>query len=152
CFICEGPNCARDYPKRGKLNAVVAQSESGVTPNSDVPTRVAPLQLVNTLRVVPPSGLLYVHMLVHGQQVFAMFDTGATHSFLAKRMVSRLGLKVDKHARRIKAVNSKAQAVASMVHSVQISTGDWVGKIDFMVVPLDDFDLILVMSSLYPRK
>ncbi|GAV79043.1 LOW QUALITY PROTEIN: gag-asp_proteas domain-containing protein, partial [Cephalotus follicularis] len=131
CFICEGPHHARDCPRRGALNAMMAQGEHGV----------APLQLINALRAVPPSGLLFVNLKVQGQQVSAMVDTGATHSFLAERMVT-LGLRVDKHGSRIKAVNS-AQAVAGMAHGVQITMGEWAGKIDLMVVPLDDFDLIL---------
>ncbi|GAV76794.1 gag-asp_proteas domain-containing protein [Cephalotus follicularis] len=122
---------------------MVAQSDSGGTTDSESPTRVAPLQLINALRTVPQSGLLYVHMMVQGMQVLAMVDTGATHSFLAERMVTRLSLRVDKHTSRIKAVNSQAQAVAGMAHGVQISIGDWAGKIDLMVVPLHDFDLIL---------
>ncbi|GAV69863.1 gag-asp_proteas domain-containing protein [Cephalotus follicularis] len=106
CFICEAPHSARDYPRRGALNAVMAQNENGVNANSEAPTRVAPLQLINALRTMPPSGLLYVNMMVQGHQVSAMVDTGATHSFLAERMVNRLSLRVDKHGSRIKAVNS----------------------------------------------
>ncbi|GAV60107.1 gag-asp_proteas domain-containing protein [Cephalotus follicularis] len=121
----------------------MAQGENGGDADSVAPTRVTPLQLINALRAVPPSCLLYVNMRVQGQQVSAMVDTGATHSFLAKRMVNQLSLKVDKHDSRIKAVNSQAQAVAGMAHVVQIAMGEWAGKIDLMVVPLDDFDLIL---------
>ncbi|GAV58890.1 gag-asp_proteas domain-containing protein [Cephalotus follicularis] len=143
CFICEGPHRARDCPRRGALNAMMAQGENGVNADSEAPTRVSPLQLINALRAVPPSGLLYVNLRVQGQQVSAMVDTGATHSFLAERMVTQLGLRVDKHGSRIKTVNSQAQAVVGMAHGVQIAMGEWAGKIDLMVVPLDDFDLIL---------
>ncbi|GAV90375.1 gag-asp_proteas domain-containing protein [Cephalotus follicularis] len=143
CFICEGPHRARDCPMRGALNAMMVQGEHGGNTDSEAPTRVAPLKLINALRAVPPSCLLYVNLKVQGQQVLAMVDTGATHSFLADRMVTQLGLRVDKHGSRIKAVNSQAQAVAGMAHGVQITMGEWVGKIDLMVVPLDDFDLIL---------
>ncbi|GAV59676.1 gag-asp_proteas domain-containing protein [Cephalotus follicularis] len=143
CFICEGLHHARDYPKQGKLNVVVAQSESGGTIDSEAPTRVAPLQLINALRTVPPSDLLYVLMMVQGHQVSAMVDTGATHSFLVERMVDRLSLRVDKHTSQIKAVNSQAQVVAGMAHGLFISMGSWEGKINLMVVPLEFFDLIL---------
>ncbi|GAV83657.1 gag-asp_proteas domain-containing protein [Cephalotus follicularis] len=98
---------------------------------------------MNTLRTIPPSSLLYVNMKVEGQQVSAMVDPSATHSFLAERMVNRLSFRVDKHDSRIKAVNSQSQVVAGMAHGVQIAMGVWAGKIDLMVVPLDNFDLIL---------
>ncbi|GAV78384.1 hypothetical protein CFOL_v3_21852 [Cephalotus follicularis] len=66
CFICEGPHRARDCPRRGALNAMIAQGENGGNAYSEAPTRVAPLQLINALRAVPPSGLLYVNTSVQG--------------------------------------------------------------------------------------
>ncbi|GAV66871.1 Asp_protease_2 domain-containing protein [Cephalotus follicularis] len=86
---------------------------------------------------------MYVCLMIKGQQVAAIVDTGVTHSSLAERIVHRLDLKVDKHTSRIKAVNSQAQVVTVMAQSIKISMGDWEGKIDLMVVPLDDFDFIL---------
>ncbi|GAV66108.1 gag-asp_proteas domain-containing protein [Cephalotus follicularis] len=85
---------------------------------------------------------MYVRLMIKGQQVAMMVDTGATHSFLEERIVHRLDLKVDKNTSRMKAVNSQLQAVTSMAHSVKISMGDWEWKIDLMLMPLDDFDLI----------
>ncbi|GAV91451.1 gag-asp_proteas domain-containing protein [Cephalotus follicularis] len=158
CFICEGPHRARDCPRRGSLNVMMARGENEGNADLEAPTRVAPLQLINVLRAVPPSGLLYVNMRVQGHQVLAIVDTRATHSFLVERMVNQLSLKVDKHGSRIKAINSQAQAVAGMSHGVQISMGEWAGKIDLMVVPLDDFDLILgndffiIWFTYYERK
>ncbi|GAV61286.1 Asp_protease_2 domain-containing protein [Cephalotus follicularis] len=95
---------------------------------------------------------MYVSLMIQGQQVAAMVDTGATHSFQAEWIVHWLDLKVDKHTSRIKAVNSQAQAVTGMAHSVKISMGDWEGKIDLVVVPLDDFDLILGSEFLICEK
>ncbi|GAV91716.1 gag-asp_proteas domain-containing protein [Cephalotus follicularis] len=129
CFICDGPHRARDCPKREKLNAFVAQDDSGADSDSDVSARVAPIQLVSALRAIPPSDLMYVRLMIKGQQVAATTDTGATHSFLEERIVHRLDLKVDMHTSRIKKMNSQAQAVTGMAHSVKIL--------------LDDFDLIL---------
>ncbi|GAV75623.1 Asp_protease_2 domain-containing protein [Cephalotus follicularis] len=86
---------------------------------------------------------MYMRLMIKGQQVAAMVDKSATHSFLIERIVHRLDLKVDMHTNRIKAVDSQPQAVIGMAHSVKISMGDWDGKINLMVVPLDDFDLIL---------
>ena len=47
CFICDGPHRARDYPKKEKLNAIIA--EDAENSGSKVPTRASPLQLLNAI-------------------------------------------------------------------------------------------------------
>lgn len=48
CFICDGPHHAKDCPKREKLNAIVTKNDKDGS-DSDGPTRVNPLQLLNTI-------------------------------------------------------------------------------------------------------
>ncbi|GAV82036.1 gag-asp_proteas domain-containing protein, partial [Cephalotus follicularis] len=108
CFICEGPHRVKDCPNRERFNAFVAQDNSGANFESDVLARVTLIQLISALRTVPPSDLMYVHLEIEGQQVAAMVDTSATHSFMLERIVHGLNLKVDKYSSRIKAANSQA--------------------------------------------
>ena len=87
CFICNGLHRARDYPKREKLNAMVAEDEKGQS-NEEVPSRVNPLQLLNALNAGDHSkGLSYVQVEVNGNGVEAMLDTDATHNFVDESMV-----------------------------------------------------------------
>ncbi|KAL3530435.1 hypothetical protein ACH5RR_009757 [Cinchona calisaya] len=48
---------------------------------------------------------------VNENDVLAMVDTGATHSFVTGREIRRLKLELKEHGYRIKAVNSEAQLV-----------------------------------------
>ncbi|KAL0315103.1 UNVERIFIED_CONTAM: hypothetical protein Scaly_2889100 [Sesamum calycinum] len=78
----------RDCPKRGKLNALVAEADDdeGGSP------RVNPLQLVSALQERPPTqkGLMYVRVQINGKAVMAMLDSGATHNFVADREIQKL--------------------------------------------------------------
>lgn len=55
------------------------------------------------------GNLMYVDMKIGDKSVVTMVDTGATHTFVASRIVKEYGLKVTSCATRMKAVNSAAQ-------------------------------------------
>ncbi|KAL0368100.1 UNVERIFIED_CONTAM: Cysteine synthase [Sesamum calycinum] len=123
CYLCHGDHRMRDCPKRGKLNALVAEADD----DEGGSTRVNPLQLVN------------------GKAVMAMLDSGATHNFVADREIQKLGLILAQHSSRIKAVNLLAKPIQG-VACVELKVGAWTGKCNLMSVPLDDFDVILRMD------
>lgn len=53
-----------------------------------------------------------------------------------------LGLQATQHSSKIKKVNSEATPIGGMTMDVVVQIGTWKGKENFMVVPLDDFDVI----------
>ncbi|RWR91972.1 hypothetical protein CKAN_02116000 [Cinnamomum micranthum f. kanehirae] len=123
CFICKGPHRARDCPKKEKLNALVAEEER----KQDETSRVNPLQLLNAIQNEGPSqtnSLIYLKVVMNGNLASAMVDTGATHNFVAERVVSRLGLSLTKGQSRIKAVNSKAKPIVGMANDVTLRLGE----------------------------
>lgn len=73
----------------------------------------------------------------------AMVDMGATHIFIDVNSTKKLGLKLTKSSSYVKTMNAKAQAIMGMAYGVSVSTGNWVGKHNLMVVPLGDFEMIL---------
>ena len=142
CFICDGPHRARDCPKKKKLNVLMA--EDGEDSGAEVLTRANPLQLLNAMRAEAiHRGLMYVELLTGGQKIVALVDSGATHNFVSTKEEARLGLKLAKDDNKLKAVNSQAQETHGMEKNMAIQMGDWKGTIDFLSVPLDDFDFIL---------
>ena len=70
-----------------------------------------------------------------------MLDSGATHNFVADRMVQRLGLKVSKYPSKIKAVNLEVKLVLGIVYGVKFKVGKWTRKVNFLGMELDDFDV-----------
>ena len=58
-------------------------------------------------------------------------------------MVQRLGLKVSRCPSKINAVNSEAKPVLGIAYGVKFKVGEWTGKVNFLIMKLDDFDVIL---------
>ena len=67
-------------------------------------------------------------------------------------MAKPLGLNPGKISSKIKAVNFEAQSMASVAKNMAISLGNWRGHMDLMVVPLDDFDIILDIDFMCNAK
>jgi len=176
CFICDGPHFAKECPKREKLNAIWAgySDEDG-----GVVTHVNPMRVINCL--VAKSGdvaaetcpvdqdlaridalrkgksgatdnLMYVKIGINGKNVNAMLDSGATHTFVAYRLVKELGLRLSDSHTSMKVVNSKAQRIAGMSYDVPIMLDQWRGKQDVLVVNLNDYNIILGLDFLRKAK
>ncbi|KAL0381299.1 UNVERIFIED_CONTAM: hypothetical protein Sangu_0194200 [Sesamum angustifolium] len=90
CFICGNlEHRARDCPKRGRLNAIVAEHTDSEQETG--PARVGAMQL-GTLQVqsrgcgeAHPKGLVMVPGRINGKEIKALVDTGATHNFVSDR-------------------------------------------------------------------
>lgn len=96
--------------------------------------------------------LMFIYVGVNRHQISDMVDTGATHSFVVKSIIPTLGLSMVRHPSHIKVVNSQAQAMQGMAYGVQASIEKWDGKLDLMIVPLDNFNLILSNDFLVVTK
>jgi hypothetical protein len=95
---------------------------------------------------------MYVMIGINGKDVNAMLDSGATHTFVADRLVKELGQRLSDNHTSMKAVNSKAQRIAGMSYDVPITLDQWRGKQDVLVVNLDDYDIILGLDFLRKAK
>ncbi|KAL9408761.1 hypothetical protein AB3S75_047194 [Citrus x aurantiifolia] len=151
CFICNGPHWVRDCPEKKSLNAIVAQLKGQHTPTAEEPQHnLGSLQRLSTLVSQSPEptrkGLMFVSVLINGRTVRALLDTGATHNFISEEEAKCLGLKVTQHGGTVKAVNSPAKPFVGTTRGVHVTLGTWNGKLDFSIVPMDDFAMILGME------
>ena len=153
CFACHGPHLMRDCPKmKEKINAMFTQ-EGQNGGESETP-RMNPLQLLNamtTIKTSPFKGLMYVKAFVNGKEVRAMVDSGATNNFVASSVADRLGLEVVQSSTKLKAVNSEAKQIQGSA-TVKMKVGAWEAHANLMVVPLDDFEMILGIEFLGAAK
>ncbi|KAH9697420.1 Endonuclease [Citrus sinensis] len=151
CFICNGPHWVRDCPEKRSLNALAAQLKSNPTMSSEEPQlSMGSLQRLGALNRQQPAlvkkGLMYVSAKLNGQSIRALLDTGATHNFVSIDEAKRLGLKATKEGGTMKAVNSPAKPIAGIAQGVHITLGTWSGKLDFSIVPMDNFKMVLGME------
>lgn len=58
----------------------------------------------------------------------------------------------DKDTRKIKAVNLVALPIMGVAKGVSIKLGTWSGQVDFVIVQMDDFDMVLGMEFLLKHK
>ena len=82
---------------------------------------------------------MYVSAIINDQSVRALLDTRATHNSVSVDEAKHLGLKTTKEGSATKAVNSPAKPTASIAQDVHTILGTWSGKLDFSIVPMDDF-------------
>ena len=122
---------------------MVAEYKRGQS-DEEISSKVNHLQLLNALSAGGNSkGLSFVQVEMNGNGVEAMLDTGATHNFFDESMVQQLGLKVSKCPNKIKAINSEAKPVSGIAFGVRFKVGERTGKVNFLIMKLDDFDVIM---------
>lgn len=89
---------------------------------------------------------MYIEVEINGQHIKTMVDTGATHNFVVVGEAKRLGLKVAKETEWLKAVNSEAPPIHGTARGVELKIRAWSGKTYLLVVPMDDFQVVLGMD------
>ena len=86
---------------------------------------------------------MFVSVLINGQTVPALLDTGATHNFISKDEIKCLGFKATQYGGTIKAVNSSAKPFTGTAQGVHVTLGTWNEKLDFSIVSMDDYTVII---------
>lgn len=163
CFLCGGPHRVLDCPQKQALNALQASIAPPMAVHveeaeEENEPRMGALRLFHALKgkaigkKAASMGLMYVDVAINGKPTRAMVDTGATHNFIADQEARRLGLKLEKDASKMKAVNSAACPIAGLAKGVPIRVGSWTGTTNLMAVPLDDFQVILGMDFLHAAR
>lgn len=89
---------------------------------------------------------------VNGKPIRALVDMGATHNFIASTKVERLWLSLDKEISHNKVVKSVAQPIHGIVKSATLRVSTWEERMDFTIVPRDDFQALLGLDFLRRMK
>uniref|UniRef100_A0A803LJU2 Eukaryotic translation initiation factor 3 subunit G N-terminal domain-containing protein n=1 Tax=Chenopodium quinoa TaxID=63459 RepID=A0A803LJU2_CHEQI len=169
CFLCGGDHWARECPQKRKLNAIMATSPgessgdeahmgtlrlcNSVKATVEEPKEDKDLAKVCTLPRDKKPYLMFVEAIVGGKASKALVDTGATHNFVTLKEATRLGLKFTKKKGSLKTVNTIPAPIHGVARGVPLQLSEWEGAVDFTVVDMDDFNLVLgleFMDSVRP--
>lgn len=77
-----------------------------------------------------------------------MVDTSMEANIISKAATTKLGLNYSPSNNHLKTVNAPPTPIYGLAHGVDITLGKWHGKTNFVIAPLDIFDIILVQEFL----
>lgn len=72
-----------------------------------------------------------------------ILDMRASHNFIDVQEAKCLCIKFKPGNDTIKAVNSQAKPIIGNAENIKVKFGDWQGELNFTVVPLDDYKVVL---------
>ena len=81
-----------------------------------------------------------------------LVDSGPTHNFISKQEACLLELKIEKDTCKMKAVNFEALPIVGVSKRVSLKLSEWRGDVDFFMVRMDDFNVVLDMELLLQHK
>lgn len=91
---------------------------------------------------------MFVEVKVNARNTKVLVDSGATHSFIAEEEASKLGIHYTKELGRLKVVNSPSNLILGVSCGIPMKIAEWEGAIDLIVVPMDDYRMVLGMDFL----
>ncbi|KAA0062302.1 uncharacterized protein E5676_scaffold313G003310 [Cucumis melo var. makuwa] len=172
CFICKGPQLARECLNKTAFNAFQAslasdsndrlgQTEREVDQTEEVDNpRMGALKFLSSLQkkvgetsTPVERGLMYVDTWINQKLTKStMVDFNATHNFITETEAKLLNLRWEKNTGRMKAVNSAALPIIGLVKRTMIRLRGWSGLVDFVVVKMDDIDVVLGIEFLLEHQ
>ncbi|KAA0050283.1 Asp_protease_2 domain-containing protein [Cucumis melo var. makuwa] len=88
----------------------------------------------------------------HAFQASLILDSDDKSNQAEEAEARRLSLRWKKDSGRMKVVNSVALPIVGLVKRTMIKLGEWKGPVDFVVVKMDDFDVVLGMEFLLEHQ
>ncbi|XP_070671985.1 uncharacterized protein [Malus domestica] len=147
CYLCDGPHMMRDCPQKKVLKAMAFKEDKAEESND---ATMGCIRLLNAIQTTLPQpkaqvggGSLFVDVKTGDKTTRVLVDTGATHNFMTSEEATRLGLRVTKEPGSVKTVNSAATPIVGVARNVRVDIGTWKGKIDFTVVKIDDYGVVI---------
>ncbi|KAA0047475.1 uncharacterized protein E5676_scaffold507G00670 [Cucumis melo var. makuwa] len=150
CFICKGPHLVRECLNKTAFNAFQASLASDSYDRLGQTEReVDQMDEVDN----PQMGALkFLSSLQKKLTKSTMVDSGATHNFITEAEAKHLNLHWENDGGRMKAMNSAALPIIRLVKRMMIRLGGWSDFVDFVVVKMDNFDVVLGMEFLLEHQ
>lgn len=75
--------------------------------------------------------------------LLTMVDSDVTHNFIREEATRKVGLKYVPTQAHLKVVNSLPDQVIGITENVEVRIGEWLGKVDFTVMRMDDYEVVV---------
>ncbi|CAA0806937.1 Unknown protein, partial [Striga hermonthica] len=100
--------------------------------------------------ICPDLFFLYSIFFLSNVPIYALCDTGATHSFISRQCLESLGIpSVSRFdALEVCLASGKTISTDTMVHGLEISIGGQSLEADAYIIDMQDFDVILAIDWL----
>jgi len=148
CWICVGPHTVKNCPSRPKVVAIAqsdANNEGASMGMMQILGASATTEVVSQ-RDPGRNRLEYVWMKVGGANILTTVDSGASHNFMGEDTARRIGLEFVLAMAQMKTVNSPPIGVLGIAERVDTTLGEWTGNVDFTIVQIDDYEVVLGME------
>ena len=97
--------------------------------------------------------LMYIEAWMnHKLAKSTMVNSGSIHNFVIETEANRLNIKWHRDSGKMKAINSVALPIFGIARKVALKLGTWSSLVDFVIVKMDDFDVVLRMKFLLKHK
>ncbi|TYK23130.1 uncharacterized protein E5676_scaffold142G001280 [Cucumis melo var. makuwa] len=167
-----GPHLARECPNKADFHAF----QTSLTPYSDDKSsqaegetnqieggekpRIRALKYMSSLKkkgrgrsISMERGLLYVDTWINKKQTKSiMIDSDVTHNFITETEARHLRLRWEKNLGRMKVVNFVGLPIVGLVKRTVIKLGGWKCPADFVIIKMDDFNVVLGMEFLLEHQ
>ncbi|XP_049394675.1 uncharacterized protein LOC125858961 [Solanum stenotomum] len=150
CYICGGPHGYARCPELKSLGAILRERKEKDAQEQGQGAETTQLGLIGLCGAITKQpekpkgyGAQYVDLKINGKPACALVDTGAEVNLMTKKAATRLGLSYKPSNAQLRTVNAPPTPVSGVAHGVSITLGEWQGKANFTVAPLDLFDIIL---------
>lgn len=149
CFFCGSTeHLMAACPQKNRIAAMQTNQED--IPDGDE-TNLGALRKLNAANLVSAKGRargsMFVDVMIDGQTIKALVDSGATHNFLRIQASKRLKLNYQRTTGTIKTVNAEVRPILG-VTKARLKIGEWQGEVPFTVIPMDDYDMVLGLEWL----
>ncbi|CAA0832545.1 Unknown protein, partial [Striga hermonthica] len=142
CFHCRRPGHLRGYcPDRAQRQQGQRQRQLAPNQPCGAPARVYAL---DQAKAAEQPGTMSGMISLHGVPIFALFDTGATHSFISAKCLEAIRVRgvsaVD--PLEISLASGRKIVTSSLAENLSMSIGGRTLEVDAFVIEMRDFDLI----------
>ena len=109
------------------------------------------MKLLRALKAIPwtqVNGQMFVDIVFNGKRMITLVDTGTSHNFLSMLGVRTISVAHSCEPGALKTINSGAVPIEGVARGSETRLGEWVGRMDYVVVCMGDYEVVLGMEFL----